>query len=129
MEIQEDSAELFKFLNNHKVQYIIVGSYALAFHGVLRYTGDIDLYVKPDIENAQMIIKALREFGFGSLHLNAEYFTIPNRVIQIGVPPVRVDLPTSLTDIDWRSAFKGAVKGAYENQSVYFIGKKQYVQN
>ena len=104
MEIQSDFKELFELFNAHKVDYIIVGGYALAFHGAPRFTGDIDLLVKADSENAKRILSALEEFGFGSLELSEVDFTSPNNVIQLGVPPVRVDIMTSLTAVDWPKA-------------------------
>jgi len=67
MEIQKDFKELLELFNAHKVEYLIVGGYALAFHGAPRFTGDIDLLVKPDSENAKRILDALAKFGFGSL--------------------------------------------------------------
>lgn len=70
MEIQKDFKELLELFNAHKVEYMIVGGYALAYHGAPRYTGDIDLFVKPDEENAIRILKALDDFGFGSVGLN-----------------------------------------------------------
>ncbi|MCD6379948.1 hypothetical protein J7M07_05830, partial [bacterium] len=62
MEVQKDFKYLFELFNTHKVKYMIVGGYALAYHGVPRYTGDIDIYVKPDSQNAESIMKALDEF-------------------------------------------------------------------
>ena len=71
MEIQSDFRELLELFNAFKVEYIIVGGYALAFHGAPRYTGDIDILVKPTPENAHRILKALDDFGFGSYRFNS----------------------------------------------------------
>jgi len=129
MEIQQDFKELLESFNAHGVEYIIVGGYALAFHGAPRFTGDIDLYVKPVRENAERIIQALEAFGFESLGLSAEDFTSTNKVIQLGQPPVRVDLMTSLTTVSWDKAEAGKVRGEYGGISVYFIGKDDLVAN
>lgn len=67
MEVQQDFKELLALFNAHKVKYLIVGGYALAYHGVPRYTGDIDIFVKPDKENACRIMRALKDFGFGAV--------------------------------------------------------------
>ena len=67
MEVQPDFRDLLKLFNAHKVEYVVIGGYALAFHGAPRYTGDLDIFVKPNPENAQRIMKALGAFGFGSL--------------------------------------------------------------
>ena len=129
MEIQTDFKELFEFFNAHKVQYLIVGSYALAFHGSPRYTGDIDIYVKPDEENAKKIMEALAEFGFGSVGLENSDFESPDRVVQLGVSPVRIDLITSISGIDWETAFHGGKEGYYGNVPVKYIGRSEFIKN
>lgn len=78
---------------------MIVGGYALAFHGAPRLTGDLDILVKPDPENAKHILEALDEFGFKSIGLTRRYFQSPDKVVQLGVPPVRIDIITSLTGV------------------------------
>ena len=75
MEIRNDFKELLDSFNKHKVEYLIVGGYALAFHGAPRFTGDIDLFVRPARENAKRILAALDEFGFGSLDLSENDFS------------------------------------------------------
>jgi len=129
MEIYPDFKELLELLNAHKVDYIIVGSYALAFHGAPRFTGDIDLLVKPDIDNAKRILAALKDFGFGSLDLKESDFQEPDRVIQLGVSPVRVDFITSLTGVSLQEIFSSKVEGKYSNISVYYLGRKELISN
>ena len=129
MEIPKDFKELLELFNFHKVEYLIVGGYALAFHGAPRFTGDIDLLVKADSENAKRILAALDEFGFGSLDLSQADFTLPNNVIQLGVPPVRVDIMTSITGIDWEKAQEDKVQSNYGDTTVYFIGKADFIVN
>ena len=101
MEVQQDFKELLKLFNAHKVEYVIVGGYALAFHGAPRYTGDIALLIKPDRENAQKVLNALKDFGFAELGLSSNDFSSPENVVQLGVPPVRIDIITSLTGVSW----------------------------
>ena len=129
MEIQKDFKELLELFNTHKVEYLIVGGYALAFHGAPRFTGDFDLLVKADSENAKKLLSALEEFGFGSLQLSEADFTSPNNVIQLGVPPVRVDIMTSITAVDWEKAQEDRVKGNYGDTPTYFIGKADFIAN
>jgi hypothetical protein len=106
-----------------------VGAYALAFHGAPRFTGDIDLLIKADTENARRILRALEEFGFGSLELSEADFTSPNNVIQLGVPPVRVDIMTSLTGVGWEKAEADKVQGNYGETETYFISKADFIAN
>ncbi len=129
MEIQPDFKDLLELFNEHQVNYMIVGAYALAFYGAPRYTGDMDIFIKPDVENAQLVQQALNDFGFGSLGLKTSDFSSPDQVIQLGVPPVRIDLITSLTGVSWEEAYTGREKGWYGNIPVYYIGRKQFIQN
>lgn len=129
MEEQKDFKELLQLFNKHNVEYAIVGAYALAFHGCPRYTGDLDILVKPDSNNANNIIAAIKEFGFESLNLTAEDFSFPEKVIQLGVPPIRIDLLTSLTALTWEQVASHKVKGQYGDISIYFIGKVELITN
>jgi predicted nucleotidyltransferase len=129
MEIQRDFRELLALFNEHKVDYIIVGAYALAFYGAPRYTGDIDILVKPDAVNARRVITALEKFGFGAVGLTATDFTSPDKVIQLGMPPVRVDILTSITRVTWEEVFLGRVEGKYGGIPVAYIGREQFISN
>ena len=129
MEAQKDFRDLLELLNAHKVEYLIVGAYALAFHGAPRYTGDMDIYVKPDPTNAQRIMAALNDFGFGSVELSASDFEVEDKVVQLGFPPVRVDIVTSITGVSWEEAVSGRIEGTYGDVRVYYIGREQFISN
>jgi hypothetical protein len=129
MDVPRDFSELLALFNAHHVDYLIVGAHALAFHGAPRYTGDLDLLVRPDPENAGRILRALDEFGFGSLGLTAEDFTAPDNVIQLGRAPVRVDLVTSITGVSWEQAAAGNVEARYGDLDVRYLGKRELIQN
>ena len=129
MEIQQDFKDLLELFNAHKVEYIIVGGYALAFHGAPRYTGDIDIFVKPDDKNAAHIMSSLKEFGFGSVGLVAQDFDKPGQVVQLGVPPVRIDIITSITGVSWDEAFSHRIPGKYGEVQVHYIGYEEFIRN
>ena len=129
MEIQADFKELLELFNDHKVEYLIVGGYALAFYGVPRYTGDIDIFVHPNPGNATRILKALAEFGFGAIGLKSEDFEFAGKVVQLGVPPVRVDIITSITGVSTEQAFEGNIDGKYGDVSVKYIGRDEFILN
>jgi hypothetical protein len=129
MELQNDFKELLKLFNAHDVQYLIVGGYALAYYGAPRYTGDIDIFVKSDSNNASLILKALSDFGFGSAGLKLEDFTNTDNIIQLGYPPVRVDIMTSISGVTWEDAYSSREEGKCGDVTVYFIGLDQYIQN
>src|SRR5438477_645941 len=105
--VTKDFEELFACLNAHGVRAIIVGGYAFAFHAKPRYTKDVDLFVEPTAENAGRIIQALNEFGFGDVGLAASDFLKPGAIIQLGVPPNRVDFVTAIDGVTFEEAWNG----------------------
>ena len=129
MAVQPDFRELLECFNASSVEYLIVGSYALAFHGAPRYTGDMDLLVNPTRENAERVLSALADFGFGSLGLVPEDLDRPDQILQLGVPPVRVDIITSIEAVSWQEAWEGRVQGACGGVPACFLGREQYVTN
>jgi hypothetical protein len=129
MEVQPDFKELLALLNAHAVDYVIVGGYALAYHGAPRYTADLDILVKSDAENSGRLIQALEEFGFEAAGLTSDDFQQPERVVQLGVPPIRVDILTSLTGVSWDDVSSGRVEAAYGGVPVPFIGRDHLIAN
>jgi predicted nucleotidyltransferase len=129
MEAQQDFRELLELLNTHAVEYVLIGAHALAYHGAPRYTGDMDIYIRPTVANAERIMNALREFGFGSLGLSEDDFRLPDRVVQLGHPPVRIDLMTSISGVSWEEVSANVIDGDYGNIPVKFIGREEFVKN
>lgn len=129
METQPDFKELLELFNAYSVNYVIVGAHALAFHGAPRYTGDLDILVQPTVGNAASVMAALRDFGFGNVGITEADFAKPDVVVQLGYPPVRIDLMTSITSVAWEAVDQGAVAGEYGNVPVRYIGKDEYKMN
>jgi hypothetical protein len=129
MEIHNDFKELLELFNKHNVEYVIVGGYALAFHGSPRFTGDFDLLIASEPANAQKILTLLIGFGFGSLGLSQEDFSSPGQVVQLGMPPVRIDLITSLTGVTWNEVRKNRVAAKICSLDVFFISKSDLIEN
>lgn len=127
--LHPDYRERLALFNAHEVAYVIVGAYALSFHGAPRFTGDIDIYVRPTPDNARRVLAALSDFGFASLGLTPDDFQRPDQVVQLGVPPVRIDLITSLTGVTWDEADAGKVRATGGDLPVFFLGRDQYVAN
>lgn len=129
MKVEKDYEEFLKLFNKNKVKYCIVGAYAVALYGTPRYTKDIDILVEPTKENAQRIVKSLDEFGFKSLKLKEEDFSRPNKIVQLGYEPVRIDLLTSIAGCNFKQAWKNRKISTYGRQKVYFIGKKELIKS
>jgi hypothetical protein len=129
METRKDFKELLESFNARNVEYIIVGAFALAWHGHPRYTGDLDIFVNPAAGNPERMLSALDDFGFGSLGLTRSDFEKPDQVIQLGVAPVRIDILTAISGVDWNDAWKGSVRGTYGETPVRYLGKNEFKVN
>ena len=104
--LNEDFSELLVLLNKHSVRYLVVGGYAVAFHGCPRYTKDIDIWIDQEISNVERLMGCLAEFGFGSLGLKTDDFVAGDNVIQLGCPPRRVDLITGIRGMNFSAAYE-----------------------
>ena len=129
MNIQQDFEELLKLLEKHNVKYMIVGGYAVAFHGYPRFTKDIDLYYSNDEETIKVFKDALMEFGFNSEDLYDEAFKAKGNIITIGIEPVRVDILNEIDGISFNQAWPNHVRGKYGDTEVNFIGKTDLIKN
>ena len=129
MEVQKDFRDLLALFSKHKVDFIIVGAYALGFHGVPRYTGDLDVLVRPDTTNGDNIMAALNEFGFGGVGLSPSDFEKEGKVVQLGFPPIRVDILTSITGVSWQQAESGSAAGRFGDLMVKYLGRLEFVTN
>lgn len=129
MVLNKDFKEFIALLNEHKVQYIIVGGYALAFHGYPRFTKDIDLWILPNPENAERILAVLHDFGFAPLDLAVEDFILPNKVIQLGQPPNRIDIMTSISGVNFEECYQATIEIELDGIVVRFIGLEDLIKN
>lgn len=129
MNVSKDFEELFAFFNARKVKILIVGGYAVAFHAKPRFTKDIDLWVEPTPKNAERVLAALSDFGFGSLSLAVEDFTQPGRIVQLGRPPNRIDLMTTVQGLTFEAAWQGRVEGRYGGERVFYLGRSDLMRN
>lgn len=127
--IPKDFREFLQLLSDNSVEYVVVGGYALAFHGAPRFTGDIDILVRPTAENARQVIVALRHFGFSELELTEQDFTAVDRVVQLGVPPMRIDLLTSIDGVDFDTASTEAINAPIGDMIVPVIGREALIKN
>ncbi len=127
--LEDDLREFIELLNALKVRYILVGGFAVAYHGYPRYTADIDLFIERSPENAQGIVNAIRQFGFGDLGLSTEDFLQEDQVIQLGVAPNRIDLLTYLSGVDFQEAWTTREQGEIAGLSVPIISKELLIKN
>jgi predicted nucleotidyltransferase len=121
MVMNQDFKEFIQSLNDNQVRYLVVGGYAVAFHGYPRYTKDIDIWIELSNENAARVVKALDQFGFTSLGLKQSDFLVADQIIQLGFPPNRIDLITSLEGVTFDECFDKRLRVEIERVEVNFI--------
>lgn len=125
----QDFKEFVELLIKHKVEYLIVGGYAVGIHGYPRYTGDLDIWLHNSPDNADKILKAVNEFGFSTYGLKSEDFTKPENIIQLGYPPLRIDLLTHIDGVSFDECFPNRKEVIIENLTVNFIGYHDLLKN
>jgi hypothetical protein len=129
MKLQKDLREFLKLLSDLEVRFLIVGAFAVAYHGYFRFTSDIDLFIDSSVENARRVLLAIEQFGFGDLKLTVEDFTQADQVIQLGVAPNRIDVMTFLSGVSFEEAWSSRELGELDGLSVAFISKEMLKRN
>jgi len=127
--LSKEFKEFAKLLNDQKVEYLLVGGYAVVFYGYVRYTGDIDFWINPTKENAIRLIEVLDQFGFGSLNLTIEDFTKDDQIIQLGYPPNRIDIITSVTGLIFSDCYPKRKSFSIEDIEIQTISLKDLKKN
>lgn len=124
-----DFKEFLKLLDSEKVEYLIVGGYAVGYHGYPRATGDIDIWVSSKRDNAQRLVHALGLFGFNEKNLSVEPFIKEQSIVRMGVPPVRIDLLTSISGVSFEDCYANRVEGDLDGVKVSLISLENLRQN
>ena len=104
--LPDDFREFLKSLNDHKIRYLIIGGYAVGLHGYPRATGDLDVWVAIDADNVKQLTQALRSFGFDLPEVKPELFSKPGAIIRMGIPPVRIELHTSIDGVEFDECYR-----------------------
>ena len=129
MNLEKDLREFIELLNALDVHYLVVGAFALAYHGHPRYTGDIDLFIERTAENADKLMQVIQKLGFGDLDLSVDDFLQEDQVIQLGISPNRIDLLTFLSGISFQEAWATREHGEIDGLNVPFISKEMFKRN
>jgi hypothetical protein len=121
--------EFIELLNSAGVKYVIIGGYAVAYHGHPPYTGDIDIFIDLSEANAERMEQVIRRFGFQETGLSAKDFTTPDSIVQLGRPPNRIDVVTSVDAVDFREAWESRIEATLDGTPVHFISKGLLLRN
>jgi hypothetical protein len=129
MTLHKDIREFIELCLSRKVDFLLVGGYALAFHGAPRFTEDIDLMVLVSPENADKLFDVIETFGFGNTGITREDFLEAGQVIQLGRAPNRIDLLTGISGVTWEEAWDSAIPVSMDGLDIMAIGKAELMLN
>ncbi len=129
IQLPPDFKEFLKLLNSHRVEYLLIGGYAVGYHGYPRATGDMDLWVAIRQNNADKLVVVLKEFGLTSPQLSANIFLQEDQIIRMGVPPMRIELLTTISGVDFDSCYSERIVDVIDNVEVHIINLKHLKQN
>ena len=127
MELDKDFKEFIELLNEHKVDYLVIGGYAVNYHGYPRYTKDIDFWLWMTEPNIEKLINAIKDFGFGGLNLKIEDFMIPENIIQLGYEPYRIDLLVDVEGVDFKECYERRTEGDLDGATVKFLSLQDLI--
>lgn len=121
LELPRDFKEFLKLLRDHRVEYLLVGGYAVAFHGYTRTTNDIDVWVPMKPENADRVVEALKEFGFDKAELTPGLFLAPRQIVRMGFAPLRIEVTTTIDGVEFDDCYPRRIESELEGVPVSVI--------
>ena len=124
-----DFKELLLAFNAHNVEYLIVGAHALAAHGHVRATKDLDLWVRPDVSNAQKVLQALSDFGAPLSNLTADDLSKKETIFQIGLPPLRIDIITNIDGVEFEEAWPDRLETLFGGAPAFVLSRHHLITN
>ena len=124
-----DFKDFLKLLNKHRVEYLLIGGYAVGYHGYPRATADMDVWVAIRKDNAEKLVVVLREFGFGMPQVTEDLFLKENQVIRMGVPPMRIELLTTISGVSFDDCYSERITDVIDDVEVQIINLKHLKQN
>jgi len=129
MPLSRDLRQFVECLNSNRVDFLVVGALVVSWHGFPRSSADIDFFIRSSPENGERVLASIHDFGFASLPLSLADFTTPNRVVQLGNEPNRIDILTSISGVGFEEAWLTRVAGTVDGVPVQFIGLEALLRN
>jgi hypothetical protein len=129
LDLAPDFDEFCALLTARAVEFVIVGAHALAFHGAPRFTGDLDILVRPTEENGQRLLLAIAGFGFPTAPLTPADIAAGTKVIEMGVAPVQIHVMSQIDGVTWDDVWESREVGSFGSRSVAFIGREAFLRN
>jgi predicted nucleotidyltransferase len=124
-----DFRDFLKLLNSHQVDYLLIGGYAVSFHGFYRTTADIDFWVAVSPANAAKLVQLIREFGFETPELSEALFLTKGRIIRMGIEPTRIELLTEISGCEFDQCYKNRIDASIDGIPVKIINRADLISN
>jgi predicted nucleotidyltransferase len=121
--------EFLKLLGDHHVEYLLIGGYAVGYHGYPRATADMDIWIAADLGNAQKVMAALNEFGFGDTGMTADLFTKPDQIVRMGNTPLRIEIVTTISGVNFAESYRERVVDEIDGVAVSVISREHLETN
>ena len=129
MQLPPDFKDFLKLLNLRQVEYLLIGGYAVSYYGYPRATGDMDVWIAIHPQNAAKVVEVLKDFGFNVDNLSVDLFLQQNKVIRMGVPPLRLELLTTISGVEFADCFEGKLVTEIDGIEVNLISLKHLKLN
>jgi len=127
--LPKDFSDFLKLLNSKQIKYLLIGGWAVGFYGYPRATGDMDIWISTEKENAEKLLEAFKEFGFDVPDLSTELFTKENQITRIGVPPLRIEVLTSISGVTFEECFPNRQTSEIDDVKINFISLEDLKKN
>ena len=127
--LDRNFADFLRLLNSHGVEYLVIGGYAVGYHGFVRATGDLDVFVGISEKNAAALVTVFREFGFDSPAVNKTPFLEEGKVVRIGVPPLRLEVITGISGVTFAECYVSRIEAIIDGLPVPFIDLPSLLKN
>ena len=125
MVLPPDFKEFLKLLNDKNIQYLLIGGYAVGYHGYPRATNDMDIWIAINPQTAKQMVIVLKEFGFDTSQLSEELFLKEKSVVRMGIAPIRIEILTTISGVDFKECFKQRIVDEIDGVEINIIGLKQ----
>ena len=127
--LNKNFADFLRLLTEKKVKYLVIGGYAVAFHGFVRATGDLDVFVEISDENAEKLVSTFSDFGFADPALTKELFLEKGKIVRIGVPPIRIEILNDISGVCFSDCYKDRIEEKIGELTIAFIDLNNLIKN
>ena len=122
--LDRNFADFLRLLNSHRVEYLVIGGYAVGYHGFVRATGDLDVFVGISVQNAEALVAVFREFGFSTPEIRPELFLEAGKIVRVGMPPIRIEIINRISGIGFAEAYPRRIEELIDGVKVPFIDRE-----